>query len=119
VSGIKTTNARVGSAPAEIAIEAYAIFRDLDVLVAQGTHVEMSGGVLRGDLRPPGCTSASRRLTRLLSSSVRSSNGPTAGHVLPVAAGPIISCATQYWPDVVAGACGPVAGRRRCGGLLA
>ena len=42
---------RVKSAPAEIAIDAYAIFRDVDVLVAEGTHVEMSGGVLRGDLR--------------------------------------------------------------------
>ena len=42
---------RVRSAPAEIAIDAYAIFRDVDVLVAEGTHVEMSGGVLRGDLR--------------------------------------------------------------------
>jgi Cell wall-active antibiotics response 4TMS YvqF len=38
------------SAPAEIAINAYAIFRDVDVLVAAGTHVELSGGVLRGDL---------------------------------------------------------------------
>jgi predicted membrane protein len=42
---------RVKSAPAEIVIDAYAIFRDVDVLVAEGTHVEMSGGVLRGDLR--------------------------------------------------------------------
>jgi len=25
--------------------------RDVDVLVAEGTHVEMSGGVLRGELR--------------------------------------------------------------------
>jgi hypothetical protein len=38
------------SAPAEIDIEAYAIIRDVDVLVAEGTHVEMSGGVWRGDL---------------------------------------------------------------------
>lgn len=38
------------SAPAEIDIEAYAILRDVDVLVPQGTHVEMSGGVLRGEL---------------------------------------------------------------------
>jgi hypothetical protein len=42
---------RVKSAPAEIDIDAYAIFRDVDVLVAEGVHVEMSGGVLRGDLR--------------------------------------------------------------------
>jgi autonomous glycyl radical cofactor GrcA len=40
----------VKSAPAEIDIEAYAIFRDVDVLVAGGSHVELSGGVLRGDL---------------------------------------------------------------------
>ena len=39
------------SAPAEIAIDAYAILRDVDVLVAPGTHVELSGGSLRGDLR--------------------------------------------------------------------
>jgi hypothetical protein len=38
------------SAPAVIDIEAYAIIRDVDVLVAEGTHVEMFGGVLRGEL---------------------------------------------------------------------
>lgn len=38
------------SAPAEVDIEAYAIIRDVDVLVAEGTHVEMFGGVLRGEL---------------------------------------------------------------------
>lgn len=38
------------SAPAEIDINAYAILRDVDVLVADGTHVELRGGVLRGDL---------------------------------------------------------------------
>ncbi len=38
------------SAPAEIDINAYAIIRDVDVLVAQGTHVELYGGVWRGDL---------------------------------------------------------------------
>jgi hypothetical protein len=38
------------SAPAEIDIDAYAIIRDVDVLVAEGTHVEMFGGVLRGEL---------------------------------------------------------------------
>lgn len=42
---------QVKSAPAGIVIDAYAIFRDVDVLVAEGTHVEMSGGVLRGELR--------------------------------------------------------------------
>jgi predicted membrane protein len=38
------------SAPGEIAIDAYAILRDVDVVVAAGTHVELSGGVVRGDL---------------------------------------------------------------------
>ena len=42
---------QTGNAPAEIDIEAYAIFRDVDVLVAEGDHVELFGGVLRGDLR--------------------------------------------------------------------
>jgi predicted membrane protein len=39
------------SMPAEVAIEAYAILRDIDVLVSEGTRVELSGGVVRGDLR--------------------------------------------------------------------
>lgn len=39
------------SAPAQILINAYAIFRDVDVLVPAGTHVELFGGVFRGDLR--------------------------------------------------------------------
>ncbi len=39
------------SAPREMAIDAYAILRDVDVLVSAGTHVELSGGVVRGDLR--------------------------------------------------------------------
>jgi predicted membrane protein len=39
------------STPAEVAIEAYAILRDVDVLVPEGTHVELGGGVVRGDLR--------------------------------------------------------------------
>jgi len=39
------------SAPAVIDINAYAIIRDVEVLVGEGTHVEMSGGVYRGDLR--------------------------------------------------------------------
>ncbi len=38
------------SAPAEIDINAYAIIRDVDILVAEGTHVKMFGGVWRGDL---------------------------------------------------------------------
>ncbi len=39
------------SAPAEIAIDAYAIGRDVDVLVGPRVHVELFGGVVRGDLR--------------------------------------------------------------------
>jgi len=42
---------RARSAPDEVVIDAYAVFRDVDVLVAEGMHVEMSGGVLRGELR--------------------------------------------------------------------
>lgn len=38
------------SAPAEIEIEAYALLRDVDVLVPEGAHVELFGGVLRGGL---------------------------------------------------------------------
>jgi hypothetical protein len=38
------------SAPAEITVEAYAIGRDVDVLVAAGVHVELSGRGLRGHL---------------------------------------------------------------------
>ena len=36
------------SVPADIAISAWAILRDVDVIVAPGTHVELSGGGLRG-----------------------------------------------------------------------
>jgi hypothetical protein len=38
------------SLPAEVEIEAYALLRDVDVVVPAGTHVELFGGVLRGDL---------------------------------------------------------------------
>jgi hypothetical protein len=38
------------SAPADIAVNAWAIFRDVDVTVAKGTHVELSGGSFRGHL---------------------------------------------------------------------
>lgn len=41
---------RTRSAPDEIDIEAYALLRDVVVLVPEGTHVELFGGVLRGDL---------------------------------------------------------------------
>jgi hypothetical protein len=39
------------SAPDTIDIEAWAIFRDVDVTVPSGTHVELTGGGLRGHLR--------------------------------------------------------------------
>jgi hypothetical protein len=38
------------SAPPEVHIEAYAILRDVDVFVGEGTHVELGGGVLLEDL---------------------------------------------------------------------
>lgn len=41
----------VRSAPAEMEIDAYALIRDVDVIVPAGTHVEMFGGVLLGDLQ--------------------------------------------------------------------
>lgn len=41
---------QTATAPAVIDIRAYAIIRDVDILVAPGTHVEMFGGVWRGDL---------------------------------------------------------------------
>jgi hypothetical protein len=37
--------------PALIDIEAYAILRDVEVIVPVGTHVELGGGAVRGDLR--------------------------------------------------------------------
>jgi hypothetical protein len=42
--------AETKSAPPEIAINAYAILRDVDVFVAKGTHVELSSGSFRGHL---------------------------------------------------------------------
>jgi hypothetical protein len=39
------------SAPVEIGIDAYAIVRDVDVLVGPRVRVELSGGVVKGDLR--------------------------------------------------------------------
>ena len=39
------------SIPAEIAIDAYAILRDVDVLVGPRVRVELFGSVVRGDLR--------------------------------------------------------------------
>jgi len=56
------------SAPAEIVINAYAIFRDVNVLVAAGCHVELFGGVFRGDLRndvPAPPKSAPDRMVRI------------------------------------------------------
>jgi hypothetical protein len=42
--------AHANSVPAETEINAWAIFRDVDVLVAPGAHVELTGGGLFGDL---------------------------------------------------------------------
>jgi hypothetical protein len=56
------------SAPAEIAIDAYAILRDVDVLVADGVHVELYGGVLRGTLHsdvPPVPDESRGRIVRI------------------------------------------------------
>jgi hypothetical protein len=39
------------SAPAVIAVDAYAILRDVDVLVGPRVRVELFGSVVRGDLR--------------------------------------------------------------------
>ena len=39
------------SAPAQIVINAYAIFRDVDVRVAEGAYVQLFGGVWRGQLK--------------------------------------------------------------------
>jgi hypothetical protein len=38
------------SVPPEVRIEAYAILRDVDVLVGERTHVNLGGGVVRGEL---------------------------------------------------------------------
>jgi hypothetical protein len=64
---------QTNSAPAQIAINAYAIFRDVDVLVAAGTHVELFGGVFKGDLRndvPAPPKSAPDRIVRIHGHSV-------------------------------------------------
>jgi hypothetical protein len=54
---------RTRSLADDITIEAYAVIRDVDVIVPPGTHVELSGGVLRGDLvnEVPGVSDAERR----------------------------------------------------------
>ena len=56
------------SAPAEIAIEAYAILRDVDVFIKEGDHVELFGSVLRGELRndvPPGPEKSGDRVIKI------------------------------------------------------
>ena len=42
--------AEAKSTPADIVISAWAVFRDVDVTVAQGTHVELSGSGFGGHL---------------------------------------------------------------------
>ena len=39
------------SSPARLAIDAYAVLRDVDVIVPAGTSVHLFGGVVRGHLR--------------------------------------------------------------------
>jgi hypothetical protein len=59
---------RTRSAPNEVDIEAYALLRDVDVLVPEGTHVELFGGVLRGDLQnqvPPIAEDQPTRVVRI------------------------------------------------------
>ncbi len=61
------------SAPAELVINAYAIFRDVDVLVTADTHVELFGGMFRGELRndvPAPPKSAPDRTVRIHGHSV-------------------------------------------------
>ena len=61
------------SAPGEIVIQAYAIVRDVDVTVAAGTHVELFGGVLHGDLHndvPPVPDQRPRHVVRITGHSV-------------------------------------------------
>jgi predicted membrane protein len=56
------------SAPHDVDIEAYALLRDVDVLVPEGTHVELSGGVLRGELEnhvPPIAEDQRARVVRI------------------------------------------------------
>ena len=43
--------AGAASVPPELTIEAYAVVRDVEVLVGNDTQVELDGGVVRGDLR--------------------------------------------------------------------
>jgi hypothetical protein len=56
------------SAPAAIAIDAYAILRDVDVLVGPRVRVELFGSVVRGDLRndvPPVAADGADRIVRI------------------------------------------------------
>jgi hypothetical protein len=56
------------SAPAEIAIDAYAILRDVEVLVGPRVRVDLFGGVVRGDLRndvPPVDADQCDRIVRI------------------------------------------------------
>jgi len=54
------------SAPAEITINAYAIFRDVDVFVEEDTQVEMSGGGIFGELRNDVPTVSEERRARVI-----------------------------------------------------
>jgi predicted membrane protein len=57
--------AQAKSVSDDTTVEAYAIIRDVDVIVPPGTQVELSGGVLRGDLvnEVPAVQAAERKRT--------------------------------------------------------
>lgn len=42
--------AQARSTPAEITVRAWALFRDVDIVVPPGTRVELTGGGIRGEL---------------------------------------------------------------------
>lgn len=47
---VKVDLADSRSTPPEITIKAWAVFRDVDIVVAPGTRVQLTGGGIRGDL---------------------------------------------------------------------
>ena len=66
--GVTVELGRAHSTPAEITIIAWAVFRDVNIFVAPGTHVELTGGGFRGDLNndvPPVPTEDRRRVVRV------------------------------------------------------
>lgn len=64
---------RVRSAPEVVAIQAYAVVRDVDILVGAQDRVELSGDVFRGDLRdetPTVADGEQRRTIRVVGHTV-------------------------------------------------